>query len=115
MINKTILVFLALLTLLAMSVSASTFESRGFTIESYSARFNKPIPAGENAFEHFEHQANLMCEWKRVYPETKWYLGVWNRKHTVCLALGDRNKLPLCTELYGEEFVCEHKRTNCIC
>ena len=87
---KTLIVFLALLTLLAVSVSASTFESRGFTLESYSDRFNKPIPQGENAFKHFEHQANLMCEWKRVYPETKWYLGVWNKQHTNCLALGER-------------------------
>jgi hypothetical protein len=94
-------------------VNASTFEFRGFTRETYAERFHKEIPTTENGLINFDHQANLMCEWKRVYPETKFYLGVWNRPHTNCLALGDRAK-PKCSKLYPLELVCV-ERPICVC
>ncbi len=88
--TKMLSVLFIALMLLSSVVSAapSVFISKGFDRQTYSERFNMEIPTSENALKYYDHQVNIRCEWKRVYPETRWYLGVWNHDKTDCLSVG---------------------------
>jgi hypothetical protein len=68
------------------------FEFRGFTVDEYLDRFHRADPTTELGWKNAEYQAGLYCEWRRVDPQTKWWLGVWNRNKDDCLAFGDNKK-----------------------
>lgn len=88
----------------------SRFEFKALTMDEFMLKLHRSEPTTEKGWKNLEYQTGLYCEWRRIEPQTKWYLGTWNRGKDDCLPFGDSVK-PKATKVSApvcrEKEVCE--------